>query len=68
MLFIKNNTLLQFTMLVDIICLDNISKLNRFTLLYLFNSFKNNFKITINLQLHEGDGIPSIVNIYDNAS
>lgn len=67
-LFIKNNTLFQFSTLTDIVCIDTISRFNRFTLMYLFNSIKNNIKLIVNLQLHEGDGIPSIHNIYESAA
>lgn len=68
LLFIKNNSIAEFNSLMDIICLDNISRFNRFTLLYLFSNFRNNFKLLVNLQLHEGDGVPSIVNVYSSSS
>lgn len=68
LLFLKNNTITEFNMLTDIICLDRISQSNRFSLIYLLLSAKNNLKISINLQLHEGDGIPSINEIYFNSS
>lgn len=65
--YLKNHTNLQFTTLIDLTCIDNIEKKNRFCLVYNLLSYKFNFRIKVCVEISEMETVPSIVNLY-NAS
>jgi len=66
--FLKNNTLLQFKTLVDIIVIDVPKNSNRFTVIY--NLLSSSYNVRFNVVLFIKQLVPlfSIVSLYSSAN
>ena len=66
--FLKLHTFFKFQVLTDIICVDNLKKLKRFTLNYNLLSIKFNFRLILSINLNENIAIESLSNIYSGSN
>ena len=67
-LFLKNHPILKFKQLVDILGVDYPSKDKRFEVIYLLLSHEINSRITIKIQIRDGESAPSITEIFLSAN
>ncbi len=67
-LFLKNHPILKFKQLVDILGVDYPSKDKRFEVIYLLLSHEINSRITIKIQIKDGESAPSITEIFLSAN
>jgi len=67
-LFLKTNEKCKFKQLIDITAVDYPQRENRFKIVYLLLSHENNFRIVININVNEGDDVPSIAKIFPSAN
>jgi len=67
-LFLKNHPILKFKQLVDILGVDYPSKDKRFEVIYLLLSHEINSRITIKIQVKDGESAPSITEIFLSAN
>ena len=67
-LFLKNHPILKFKQLVDILGVDYPSKDKRFEVIYLLLSHEPNSRITIKIQIKDGESAPSITEIFLSAN
>jgi len=67
-LFLKNHPILKFKQLVDILGVDYPSKDKRFEVIYLLLSHELNSRITIKIQIKDGESAPSITEIFLSAN
>ena len=67
-LFLKTNEKCKFKQLIDITAVDYPEKENRFNIVYLLLSHENNFRIIININVDEGQGVPSVAKIFPSAN
>jgi len=67
-LFLKSHPILKFKQLVDILGVDYPSKDKRFEVIYLLLSHEINSRITIKIQIRDGESAPSITEIFLSAN
>ena len=67
-LFLKSHPILKFKQLVDILGVDYPSKDKRFEVIYLLLSHEINSRITIKIQIKDGESAPSITEIFLSAN
>jgi len=67
-LFLRDHSLSLFKVLVDIVCIDHLSRKNRFELCYLFLSL--NFAARLNIRFYTGelDRVGSLTAIFSNSN
>jgi len=65
-LYIRNNSRLQFRTLVDIAVVDKLLAPGRFSVNYLFLSMVTNQRLTVQLYANETSTIPSLVSQFAN--
>ena len=66
--FLQKHTLCQYSMLLDIACVDVPGKARRFTVSYLLFSLRYNARVTVIVKTNEVFAVPSMVNIYRSAN
>jgi len=66
--FLKTNSAMKFSTLVDITAIDYPSRENRFEMVYHFLSMYMNLRIRLKLQVPEGGMVPSICEIHSGAN
>lgn len=66
--FLKNNSLTQFKILVDIVSVDFLNNHNRFEVIYSLLSIKYNSRIFIKIHLNNFFSIDTICDLYSNAN
>ena len=66
--FLKTNSAMKFSTLVDITAIDYPSRQNRFEMVYHFLSMYMNLRIRLKLQVPEGGMVPSICKIHPGAN
>ena len=66
--FLKTNSAMKFSTLVDITAIDYPSRENRFEMVYHFLSMYMNLRIRLKLQVPEGGMVPSICEIHPGAN
>lgn len=64
----QKDSLLSIETLISICCVDYPNNDKRFELVYNFLSMQNNFRFIFKLQVNESTIVPSITNIFPNAS
>jgi len=67
-LFLKSHPILKFKQLVDILGVDYPSKDKRFEVIYLLLSHEINSRITIKIQIRDGESAPSITEMFLSAN
>jgi len=67
-LFLKSHPILKFKQLVDILGVDYPSRDKRFEVIYLLLSHELNSRITIKIQIKDGESAPSITEIFLSAN
>ena len=67
-LFIKNDSRIKFSQLIDITAVDYPENENRFKLIYFFLSHENNLRINIEFYIKENDLVSSITSIFPSAN
>ncbi len=65
---IQKDSLFSVETLISICCVDYPNNDKRFELVYNFLSMQNNFRFILKLQVNEPTIVPSITNIFPNAS
>ena len=66
--FLKNHSLTQYKVLVDIVAVDFLNELNRFELIYVLLSTKLNSRIYIKLNLNNFFSMDTISDLYPSAN
>jgi len=61
---LKDNELFNFDQLIDITAIDYPSRENRFEIIYIFLSMKNNKRIVLRTSIYENDSLDSIIQIF----
>lgn len=64
-LFLRNNSLLRFTFLIEIAAVDSMRAVSRFTLNYFFLSACNQ-RVIVQLYADETLAIPSLTRVFNN--
>jgi len=67
-LFLRDHSLALFKVLVDIVCIDYLSRSNRFELCYLFLSLCYCSRVNIKLYLNDLDRVGSLTFIFNNSN
>ena len=66
--FLKTNSAMRFSTLIDITAIDYPSRKNRFEMVYHFLSMYTNMRIRLKLQVSEDGMVPSICEIHPGAN
>ena len=66
--FLKSNSAMRFSTLIDITAIDYPSRENRFEMVYHFLSMYTNLRIRLKLQVPEDGMVPSICEIHPGAN
>lgn len=67
MTFLKEDDLCQFVSLIDLCGVDYPQRSKRFDVVYHLLSLKHNRRIRVKVQIEEGGGVPSVVQVYPSA-
>lgn len=66
--FLKNNSCSRFTVLTDIVALDYPQRPDRFSLVYNLVSVKYNSRIFVQINIKEGEAVPSVFEVYPSSN
>lgn len=65
--FLRDNSKLAYKQLIDLTCADFPERENRFEVIYQLLSLKFNSRLTVKVSVEEGDSVPSISQVFNNA-
>ena len=65
--FLKKHTLTQCQQLIEISCSDNVSKTQRFSIVYVLNSIFYSNRILVRIQTNEVKPVPSVTELFPSA-
>jgi NADH-quinone oxidoreductase subunit C len=68
LIYLKNNKETQFVMLTDLFAVDYFTREPRFEVVYFLNSFKYQQRVSVKVQVADGEHVPTVSDIWQGAN